>query len=132
MSHNPDIKALNELGTRILDCAFEVHRELGPGLLECLYEEALAHEFTLQGIPCEQQKPVPVVYKGHTLSRPLTLDLIVDDQIIIEAKAVEKHNPLFEAQLLTYLRLNSLHLGYVLNFGQARMKEGIHRVINTR
>jgi len=121
----------NELSRVIVNAAFEVYRTLGgPGLLEGLYEEALAYELESRGVKVERQKLVPVSYKGQTLSAPLRLDLLVGDKVIVECKSTSKYNPVFEAQTLTYLRLTGLKLGLVINFGSRMLKRGIHRVVN--
>lgn len=121
----------NELSNRIIGAAIEVHKELGgPGLLEDVYEECLCDELLLRNIPVGRQIPVPIVYKGKKLKKPLTLDVLVGDKVIVEAKAVEKHNPIFEVQLLTYLRLTGKKLGLVINFGEKRIADGIRRVVN--
>ena len=125
-----DSRQINALCTRVLDCAFEVHRTLGPGLLEIVYEEALCRELRTASIPYERQVSCVVFYKGESLDRFLTLDLIVDKTLILELKATEKDNALFAVQLLTYLRVTDLRVGYVVNFGQRFLKEGIHRVAN--
>jgi GxxExxY protein len=106
-----------------------VHRALGPGLLESVYEACLYHELTLRGIKVERQVAVPVRYRDITLSTGLVLDLLVDKQLIVELKAVEKHNPLYEAQLLTYLKLTNRQLGLLINFNVTLFKEGVRRVI---
>jgi GxxExxY protein len=121
----------NEIARIIVDAAIEVHRELGgPGLLEDIYEEALAEELRLRGLRVERQLPVPVVYKGRTLRTPLRLDMKVEGLVLVDNKAVTAWNPLYEAQMLTYLRLNQLKLGLVINFGERYVKNGIHRVVN--
>jgi len=121
----------NSLSYKIIGAAIEVHRTLGgPGLLEKVYEAALCHELTLQGLKVQTQVPVEVHYKGIIVREPLILDLLVENRLIIEAKATEKENPIHEVQLLTYLRLTGLHLGLVINFGSKHVKEGIKRVIN--
>jgi len=121
----------NQISQIILDAAIEVHRTLGgPGLLEAVYEEALAWELEQRGLTVERQKPVPITYKGRTLSLPLRLDLLVGNKVIVEYKATAEYNPIFEAQTLTYLRLTGLKLGLVVNFGQRLVKQGIHRVVN--
>jgi GxxExxY protein len=121
----------NEISKIIVDCAIEVHREIGgPGLIESVYEEAMVHEFRLRGLKVERQLVVPIVYKGHTLGTPLRLDLKIEGQVLVDNKATKEHNPIFEAQLLTYLRLTGLKLGLVVNFGQRYVKDGIHRVVN--
>ncbi len=121
----------NELSRIIVDAAIEVHRELGgPGLLESVYEEALVCELMLRGLSVERQQTVPIVYKGHTLATPLRLDLRVNKLVIVDPKAVTDLNPIYKAQILTYLRLTELKLGLMINFGEARVKDGIHRVVN--
>lgn len=121
----------NEISAVILDAAIAVHKGIGgPGVLESYYEAALACELKLRGLKVETQKPVPVVYKGNTIGDPYRLDMLVEDKVIVECKAVEKNNPVFAAQVLTYLRLTNLKLGIVINFGQARIKDGWGRVVN--
>jgi GxxExxY protein len=121
----------NEISRIIVDAAIEVHRELGgPGLLEDIYEEAFAEELRLRGLRVERQLPVPVIYKGRTLRTPLRLDMKVERLVLVDNKAVTAWNPIYEAQMLTYLRLNQLKLGLVINFGERYVKNGIHRVVN--
>jgi len=121
----------NAISKIIVDAAIEVHRTLGgPGLLESAYEEPLAWELTQRKLTVERQKPIPIIYKGHTLATPLRLDLLVNGLVIIECKATTRYNPIFEVQLLTYLRLTGLKLGLVINFGERLVKDGIHRVVN--
>jgi GxxExxY protein len=121
----------NELSNIIIGAAIEVHKELGgPGLLEDIYEEALCLELTDRGLQVARQVQVPVLYKGRPLKKPLVLDVLVVDSVIVEVKAVEKVIPIFNAQLLTYLRLTKKKLGLVINFGEIRVSEGIHRVVN--
>ena len=121
----------NLLASKIIGCAIEVHKTLGgPGLLESVYEEALVHELQLQGLSVVRQASVPIYYKQQKLSSPLRLDLLIEDAIIIECKSTIDHNRIFEVQCHTYLKLTNLKLGFVLNFGQAYMKNGIHRVVN--
>jgi GxxExxY protein len=121
----------NEISKIIVDSAIEVHRELGgPGLIEAIYEEALVEEMTRRGLHIERQRPIPIVYKGKTLSVPLRLDLRVNGIVLVDNKAVEEFNALWEAQMLTYLRLTKLRLGLVFNFGHRYLKDGIHRVVN--
>ena len=121
----------NEIARIIVEAAVEVHRQLGgPGLLEDVYEEALAEELRLRGLRVERQLPVPIVYKGRTLRKPLRLDMKVEDLVLVDNKAVTEWNPIFEAQMLTYLRLTKLKLGLVINFGEQFVKNGIHRVVN--
>lgn len=121
----------NELSKQIVDAAIEVHRTLGgPGLLESVYEEALAWELKQRGLSVERQIEVPIAYKGHNLASPLQLDLLVGQKVIVETKATTTYNSLFEAQALTYLRLLNLKLALVINFGERYVKNGIHRVVN--
>lgn len=120
----------NDLSGRIIGAAIEVHRELGPGLLESVYEEALCFELSQQGIRFQRQERVPILYKGVRLATDLRLDLIVEEAIIVEGKAKEIITGLDRAQLLTYLRLKNLHLGLLINFNVPVLKEGIHRVVN--
>jgi len=121
----------NDIAKVVVDAAMEVHRVIGgPGLFENIYEEALAAELTLRNLPFERQKRIPVQYKEQTLTSPLVLDLLVDGRVIIECKATEKHNPLYETQTLTYLRVCNLKLGLVINFGERMLKDGIKRVVN--
>ena len=125
------IEVLNSLSGQILDSAIEVHRVLGgPGLLEAVYEEALVHELELRNMTIERQKPISIHYKGCNLKKPLILDLFVNNAIIIEVKSVEKFNPVYHAQLLTYLRLMNMPLGLIINFGEKYIKNGFHRVVN--
>ena len=121
----------NEISQTIVSAAIEVHRTLGgPGLLESVYEEALAYELTQQGCNVRRQVPSPIQYKNVTLATPLKIDLLVNDLVIVECKAVAQYNSIFATQLLTYLRLKKLKLGLVINFGERLVKDGIHRVVN--
>ncbi len=121
----------NEISKVIVDSAIEVHRELGgPGLIESVYEEAMVEELMRRGIKVERQLQVPIVYKGKRLASPLRLDLKVNGLVLIDNKAVTEWNPIFEAQMLTYLRLTKLKLGLVINFGEQYVKNGIRRVVN--
>jgi GxxExxY protein len=121
----------NEVSRVVYECAIEVHRELGgPGLLESVYEEALVWELRQRGLKVERQREVPIPYKSILLATPLRLDVLVEDKVIVECKAVEKNIPLFGAQVLTYLRLSKLKLGMIVNFGEELVARGIHRVVN--
>ncbi len=115
---------------RLLRCAYNVFDELGPGLLESIYEEALAHELQIQGFHVERQVPVPVIYRDKKLSVELRLDLIVDNKVILELKSVNEYRKIFEKQLYTYLRLMGCELGYVINFNEEELSKGIHTVVN--
>ena len=121
----------NEISKIIVECAIEVHRTLGgPGLLEALYEEAMVCELELRGLSLRRQVAVPVMYKGKELSTFLRLDLLIAEKVIVECKATLSYNSVFEAQLLTYLRLTGKRLGMVINFGEVKVIHGIHRVVN--
>ena len=123
--------AENEIARCVVDAAIDVHRNLGgPGLLESVYEEALGFELELRGMQIGRQILVPVIYKGHEVGAPLRLDLIVNQKVIIECKAAAQYNSLFDAQLLTYLRITNVKLGLVVNFGARFVKDGIRRVVN--
>ena len=115
---------------RILKCLYEVHNQLGPGLLESIYEEATAKELTAQGFHVERQVSVPVIYKGERLANDLRLDLIIDDKVILELKSVTEYRKLFEKQLFTYLALKNCEMGYVVNFNEEDLRDGIHTVYN--
>ncbi len=121
----------NEISHKIIGAAIEAHKVMGgPGLLEDVYEEALCHEMHLRGIYVGRQIDVPLIYKGHRLAKPLTLDVLVEEKVIVEAKAAKELHPVFDAQLLTYLRLTGLKLGLLINFGEAVVSQGIRRVVN--
>jgi GxxExxY protein len=121
----------NELSYEIIGAAIEVQRTLGgPGLLENIYEEALCHELALRGLKYERQLPVRVVYKGVTIRDPLYIDILVANKVIIEVKATEKHHPVYETQVLTYLRLTGKKLGLLINFGNQCVGNGISRIVN--
>lgn len=116
------------LTERIIQCAIEVHKHIGPGLLESVYESALCFEFSAAGLSYKRQIGVPLYYKGHLISehRP---DLVVCDAVIVEVKAIERFDPIHTAQMLTYLRVTGLRVGLVLNFNTAMLVRGIRRVI---
>ncbi|MBI1816254.1 MAG: GxxExxY protein [Deltaproteobacteria bacterium] len=121
----------NDLSRVIFECAIEVHRTLGgPGLLESVYEEALLWELDQRGLRMQRQVSLPIPYKDHILANPLRIDLIVNNSVIVECKATAQHSPLFEAQILTDLRLTGMKLGMVINFGERLVKDGIRRVAN--
>jgi len=122
-------KREDALSKEIIGAAIEVHRHLGPGLLESAYEQCLAHELASRGIPFELQKPVPVVYKGIRLDCGFRLDMLVGGNVVVEVKAVEELTPVHEAQVLTYLKLTGCRLGLLLNFNERRMADGIQRVV---
>ena len=121
---------INKLSSKIISAAIEVHKALGPGLLESAYEECLCHELHLRKISFERQKPLPLIYKGNSLDCGYRLDVVVENTIIVELKSCEKFEPIHKAQLLTYLKLSNLNLGLLLNFNVPMMREGILRVVN--
>ena len=118
-----------ELTEMIIGAAIEVHRELGPGLLESAYEAALAHELALRGVRFARQKEMPVRYKGFLIEVGYRIDLLVEEQVVVELNAVTEMHPIYEAQLITYLRLSGLRVGLLINFNVPRLKEGIIRRI---
>ncbi len=121
---------INELSSRIIGAAIEVHKALGPGLLESAYEECLSHEFSFRNFSFERQKSLPLIYKGKKLDCGYRLDMVVENAIILELKSCEKIEPIHKAQLLTYLKLSGLHLGLILNFNTTVMRDGIVRIVN--
>lgn len=117
------------LTEKIIGAAIEVHRVLGPGLLESAYEECLCHELRLGGIAFTRQQPLPVVYKGVHLDCGYRLDVVVDGRVIVELKTVDRLLPIHEAQMLTYLRLAGIHTGLILNFNVPVLRQGIKRMV---
>ncbi len=120
----------NELTYEIRGAIFDVYNELGPGLLESVYEEALAYELKQQGLDVARQVEVPIIYKGNELKTPLRLDLLVNDQVIVELKSVEEMKSVFAKQLLTYLKLMDKRVGLLVNFNTNNMRESIKRIVN--
>ena len=125
-------KLLESITNRIIGAAIKVHRGLGPGLLESAYETCLAFELRELGLKVEQQKPLPVVYRGISLDCAYRLDLLIEEKVIIEVKAVNTVIPIHEAQLLSYLKLSGCEVRLILNFNVKMLKEGIHRVANSK
>ena len=125
----PVPEEIEVLAKQVIDAAFKVHTALGPGLLESAYEACLERELTLRDIAFKSQVSLPVAYEGVSLDVGFRLDLLVADKLIVEIKAVEKPNPLFEAQLLTYLKLTNLRLGLLINFNSILIKDGIRRIV---
>ena len=121
---------INKLSSRIIGAAIEVHKALGPGLLESAYEECICYELSIGGLSLERQKPLAVQYKGINLDCGYRLDVVVEDAIILELKSCEKIEPIHKAQLLTYLKLSGIKLGLLLNFNVTLMREGIVRIVN--
>jgi GxxExxY protein len=120
----------NEISKIIVNCAFNVHSSLGPGLLESVYEELLAFELTDYGLFVERQKPIPVLYKNTKMEIGFRADLIIEHKVIIEIKSVEAIAPVHQKQLLTYLRITGNKLGLLINFNSALIKDGIQRIVN--
>ena len=120
----------NELTYEIRGAIFDVYNELGPGLLESVYEEALTFELERRGLEVIRQMDVPIKYKGSELKTPLRLDLIVNNQVVVELKSVEEMKPVFAKQLLTYLRLLDKHVGLLVNFNTNNIRESIKRIVN--
>jgi GxxExxY protein len=119
-----------QLTEKIIGAAIEVHRELGPGLLESTYEACLVCELTRRDLKLERQKPLPVHYRGLRIDCGYRIDLLVNDEVIVELKAVERVLAIHDAQILTYLKLSDRRVGLILNFNVRRMKEGIHRFVH--
>jgi len=121
---------MNEITDKIIGAAIRVHKELGPGLLESAYEACLAFELRDAGLLVEIQKPLPVMYRGVKLDCGYRLDIVVENKVILELKAVEKIIPIHEAQILSYLKLSGLRLGLLINFNSLYLKDGLKRVVN--
>jgi GxxExxY protein len=119
---------LDGVTEKIIGCAIEVHKHLGPGLLESIYEKAICYEFSEKNLSYEQQVEIPILYKGLSLGN-YRLDILVEDSVIIELKAVDRIEPVFEAQLLTYLKVTNKKIGLLINFNQPLLKNGIKRII---
>ena len=132
MSHRDTEKMMtyDELSEVIIGAAIDVHRELGPGLLESIYETCLVHELRETGLSVSQQLAIPIIYKGVRMGNDLKLDLLVDERIIVEVKAVEEFHPVHQAQLLTYLKLTDKRVGLLLNFNSPVLRKGIKRMMN--
>lgn len=120
----------NRLATQIIDVCITVHRAMGPGLLESVYEMCLMKEFELRGVKAKSQVTIPLFYKGYELSKEFKIDILVENEIIIELKSAENMLPVFEAQIISYLRLTDKRLGYLVNFNVPLIKNGIKRFVN--
>ncbi len=118
-----------ELTEKLIAAAIEVHRHLGPGLLESAYEECYCHELCLQNVPLERQKPLPLEYKGVKLDCGYRMDVVADKRAVVEVKCADKILPVHEAQLLTYLKLSGLKVGLIINFHSRFIKDGIKRLV---
>ena len=119
----------DELSNKVIGCALEVHKNLGPGLLESTYEQCLAHELKMANIPFRLQHPLPVEYKGIKLDCGYRVDLFIDGKMIIELKSVERILPIHQAQLLTYMKLTGVSIGLLINFNVQYLKDGIKRMV---
>ena len=122
----PDVE---KVGKAVLDAAFKVHTVLGPGLLESVYQVSMKHVLEKNGFVAEKEVKLPVVFEGVTLEAGLRLDMLIEKSVIAELKSVEKMNPVYEAQLMTYLRLSGVRLGFLINFNVAHLKDGIKRIV---
>ena len=120
----------NEIGRLVVDAAIGVHRELGPGLLESVYEVILAHQLRQRGLRAERQVPIPIEYQGLKFDEAFRADILVDGKVVLELKSVEQVTRVHKKQLQTYLRLAGFRLGFLLNFGEDLMKKGITRAVN--
>jgi len=120
----------NEISKQIIGCAIEVHKQLGPGLLESAYQECLLYELKQAGLNVRKEKPMPIVYKEVKLNHGYRIDLLVEEKVVIEIKTVEAFTDVHTAQVLTYLRLGDYKLGLLLNFHVTMLKRGIKRIIN--
>lgn len=121
----------NEVGDALLGASMKVHSVLGPGLLESAYETCLVHELAKRGLDIQRQVALPLIYDGIQLDAGYRLDLLINDRIIVELKSVDKFLPIHTAQLLSYLKLSGLKLGYLLNFNVVHMRDGIKRIANS-
>ena len=124
-----DINKLNDLTHKIIGCAIEVHKLLGPGLLESAYEECLGYELSLNGLSFERQVPVPVVYKEIKLNTGYRIDILVENEIIVELKAIEVLTPVHEAQILTHLKFANKKIGLLMNFNTLKLTDQLRRFI---
>ncbi len=127
---SPNQHEENELGKIIVDCAVRLHMELGPGLLETVYEALLVHLLQEAGLKVERQVPIPIQFRGIQFNEGFRADVVVENKVIVELKSVEAASKAHKKQVLTYLKLTGKKLGYLLNFGEAIMKDGISRVLN--
>ena len=125
----PIPEATEIIATKVINAAYKVHKTLGPGLLESVYETCLCHELSKCGLPWIRQLPVDIIYDEIQIEGGLRIDIMVADSLIVELKAVEEMKPLFEAQLLTYLKLTGKRLGLLINFNSALLKQGLKRMV---
>ena len=129
-NHSAKMDTLNSLSYKVIGCAMEVYKTLGPGLLESAYEKAFIHELKLQGIPVVSQFEVGLNYKGINIGEGLRLDLLVDDKLIVEIKSVEEIKPVHHKQLLTYLKMTDKRIGLLINFNVNDIMDGVNRIVN--
>ena len=120
----------NEIAKEIVDAAFKIHKSIGPGLLESVYEVILSHELINRGLKTDRQQSIPIEYNGVKFDQGFRADLVVENKVIVELKSVENIQPVHKKQLLTYLRLADMRLGLLINFGSALLKDGVSRVVN--
>lgn len=125
----PIAPEVEKIGKAVLDAAFKVHTTLGPGLLESVYETTMAYEIRKSGLGVATQVAVPIIYDGQKLESGLRLDMLVERCVIVELKSVETMNPVYEAQIMTYLRLSAVRLGFLINFNVKHLKDGIKRFV---
>ena len=129
MNFNPLSEKEESIAKRVVDAAYAVHKKLGPGLLEKVYEVCFCHELSKRGVKYQRQVDIPIVYDDITFDEGLRLDVLVEELIICELKAVDETNPVWEAQILSYLRLTGKRLGFLINFNVSLIKDGIKRII---
>jgi len=130
MNYEPIAPELDRIGREIVDSAYRVHKELGPGLLEAVYEECMIYDLRRKGLVVEEQIFLPIEFDGKVLARnKLRIDLLVEGEVIVENKAVAEMNPLFQSQLLTYLKISKKRLGYLINYNVPLIKNGIQRMV---
>ena len=131
MNHTKPTDFEEEIGTAVVHAAFTIHKELGPGLLERIYEVCIEHELKKAGYKVNRQVNIPISYDGIWFDEGLRLDLLIEDRVIVELKAVDVVNPVWEAQIISHLKLSKLSLGYLINFNVPLIKKGIRRFVNT-
>lgn len=129
MAYEPIEDETERVASAVVEAAFRVHRQLGPGLLESVYEKCLCHELRKLGIPYQRQLELPNTYNGELIDAGLRLDVLASERVIVELKAVEEMNPLYDAQVLTYLKLSKKRLGLLINFNVKLLKNGIKRIV---
>lgn len=127
--HKEEKEHIEWIGKQIVDIAFQLHKTLGPGLLEKVYENCFCYELNKRGIPFITQKKISIIYDNIEMEDALRLDILINDKVIVELKEQENYHPVWEAQLLSYLRLSNKHLGYIINFTVPLIKDGIKRMI---